>query len=149
MLWNYYKVGLRRLGVHPGVFPRSSLYTQNVEEGWCWGGGSWDESQLCSPSSLNTSNTKTLFQVIWVSTVGKNCSSPPLSPTWMDPLRSTSWHARKPRSRRGQHLAGTGPHIATPLMGVGGVPERAQCANKCSCLRAGVSWTSCQFASWV
>lgn len=46
------------MGVRPGAFPWSSLYAQNVEEGWCRGGGSRDESQLCSPSTLNTSNTK-------------------------------------------------------------------------------------------
>lgn len=41
----------------------------------------------------------TFFQVTWVFTVEKNCSSPPQSPMWMDRLRSTSWPVKKHRNR--------------------------------------------------
>lgn len=94
---------------------------------------------------------KTLFQAIWVSTVGKNSSSPPPSPTWTDPPRSTSWPARRPRSRRLQHPAGTVPHALTPLTRVGSVPESSMCKQMLR-LWAVVSWTSgvdvCQLAFW-
>lgn len=105
--------------------PRFSLSAQNVKGRWL---RRWTSFLfLPLPTCLTP---KPLFQVIWGSTMGKNSSSPPLSPTWTGPPRSTSWPARRPRNRWRQHLAGTVPHIPALLPGVWSMPARAHCANQ-------------------
>lgn len=149
MLRNYCQVRVQRVGVSPN-FRLSFLSKLRM-----WKRSGWAAVSEANPCFLlppwSHLIPKSLFQVIWVYTVGKNSSSPPLSPTWTGPLRSTSWPARRPRSRRIQHPTGTSRHIPAIFTRTGSLPESSTC-QRTLCLLAVVSWTSgvdiCQLAFW-
>lgn len=150
MLRNYCQVRVQRVGVSPSFRRLCHSFLSKLRMRKRSGWTAVSEANPCfllPPWSRLTA--KSLFQVIWGCTVRKNSSSPPLSLTWTGPLRSTSWPARRPRSRRMQPPTGTVRHIPAVFTGTGSMPESSTC-QRMLCLLAVVSWTNgvdiCQLA---